>query len=272
MSENLDLYRPTEIEIEKGIRYLRSFGLPNIGITVQGDVYNSKTNRYLAPKDSYNFTVNNKLVSFRKISLYKEAFKYDFEDPSKILDFKNKDLETDVCLTWDFWNNQKNYILNDLPGIDKILNKLSKNEILNLRYNTIGLYNIKLERYYNSSAKGFYQISCVRNGKQHFISIKAEKLQNSINKNDDSTAPMIIENTTELPKEEIENTTKLPKEEIEMKELPKEEKEVKEVVEKVSSTSNSSILEFINDVLTLDLDEVSSKYNIAKQILKVLKD
>ena len=297
MTETLELFRPTEIEIDKGIRYLRSLGLPNIGITVQGDVYNSDTKRYLNDRKQYIFNVNNKSIAHSKNYLIKVAFKYDVEDPSKVLDLKDKDLETDVYMTWDFWNKQKNYLLTDL--LDPSSLKLSKNEILNFRYNSIGLYNIKYERYANIDAKGLYQISIKRNGNRTKFNIIANKLQDNLKSMTNSSVPMIneqngsiqneilnisepvqpilkkfkLETVTDVEPKTVTDTDikpKIIKEKTEIKTNDINPKSKHHSVD--DKNDNKAILEFINDTLTMSLDELSVKYNVAKQILKTIKN
>ena len=263
MNETLDLFRPTKIEIDKGIRYLRSLGLPSIGITVQGDVYNSNTKRYMTNRQSYIFSVNNKSVGFTKNYLIKIAFKYDLEDPSKILDLKDKDLETDVYMTWDFWNNQKNYLITDLLDSDSLGSRVNEGIISNFMYNSIGLYNIRYEKYQNIDANGLYQISTKHNGKRTKANLVAKKLHDGLVRKENQ-----IENQIENTETKIDSANIKTTENINMKNSDKNES-AKTV--KTSKFDKQSILEFINDTLTLNLDELSAKYNVAKQILKVIK-
>ena len=284
MTENLELYEPTDIEIEKGIRYLRSMGLPNIGITIQGDVYNKVTDKYSSERKQYIFNLNGKPVGFSKIALLKNAFKFDLIDPSTFLEIKDKDIVNDISLTWDFWHNQKNYLLTDFTNktIQNAVKKLPKNIVMSLRFNSLGLYNIKTEKYYTINANSYTSVAYSHNNKKVKIVLNTKPMFDELNKMQSKHAPFV--NNIKIEKEIKQDTKIVQHETLENKEpehISDFKEDSKKMLKDIKTQSNSenvvtkldklTVLEFINDVLTLDLDELSKKYKVSKEILRTIK-
>lgn len=288
MTENFELYEPTDIEIEKGIRYLRSMGLPNIGITIQGDVYNKVTDKYSSERKQYIFNLNGKPVGFSKIALLKNAFKFDLIDPSTFLEIKDKDIVNDISLTWDFWHNQKNYLLTDFTNktIQNAVKKLPKNIVMSLRFNSLGLYNIKTEKYYTINANSYTSVAYSHNNKKVKIVLNTKPMFDELNKMQSKHAPFVnnIKIEKEIKQDTKQDTKIVQQETLENKEsehISDFKEDSKKMLKDIKTQSNSenvvtkldklTVLEFINDVLTLDLDELSKKYKVSKEILRTIK-